>query len=116
MKSILTKSILKMFIVVVLVAWAHRMYAQESHCRNYSAYTVCMDSGYSSCETQMGLCSETCQQTPPPIAYYWYTLVCYQDGSCQLDTEPVYGPNNGCMSNCVNNINSCQVGCYNAYC
>lgn len=114
MRSILVMSVLKLSLVAALLVFAVQLYANGSPC-NMTGYESCMSSN---CTPQMGRCSESCQGGTS-VEYYIATAECWLTGDqwyCIINEDPMYGPNNSCMQNCVNTINSCQSNCWGSYC
>jgi hypothetical protein len=114
-RSILLKSILKLSLVAALLVFAVQLYANGSPC-NMTGYESCMSSN---CTPQMGRCTESCGNNPPAVEYEVLTAACWMTGDqwyCIVEQEPMYGPGNSCMQNCVNTINSCQNNCWGSYC
>jgi hypothetical protein len=89
MNSILLKSFLKVSLVVALMVWVGRAYANDS-CRDINGYDICMNVGPNGCVNIMTLCTSYCPQPPPPP------------------------PN--CDTTCEENFNQCQADCNTTYC
>jgi hypothetical protein len=92
-------------------------------------YQECM-TGEGGCEPEMGICSENCHgqsgnqqwcygtyscNTPIQICDQW-GMNCQPGYSCSSGETCFNGPSNSCMSECTEQINSCQSWCFSSYC
>jgi hypothetical protein len=85
-------------------------------------YQECM-TGEGGCEPEMGICSENCHGQSGNQQWCYGTYSCSEvyDGEigyyiCSPTETCFNGPGNNCMSECTQQINSCQNWCFTNYC
>jgi hypothetical protein len=112
------KAVVKLVGVVVILAWAISWPTHAKASSGYKCnadYSECMGQ----CESNMGQCTQNCNNQNPQAEYCYETLTCWQEDGylyCITDDDCFYAPGSGCMQNCVNTINQCANGCLSGDC
>lgn len=98
---------IKLIGALMLLAWAFTWptKAGATGYRCNSAYGTCIGQ----CEYAMSMCTLYCPKGGQK-EYCYEDTVCWTDGTCIVNDECYYGPDNNCEQQCTNTVNSCAVG------